>query len=259
MKDLLDAREEFKAFFILLQQNQWFSTISSTHELQKIFQSTHKNEEKWDYELSKFVFKNISLDRHIRPHIVSKYIKEKLAESSLIFELSCSLLCNEVNTIIRDPVVHLCAKFIIQFEYIDQEDGDLKRLQSSWHLDKHDPAKETSTTHPLYHYEFGGSEMTKSADFNYGDFVLLDSPRLMHPPLDLVLAFDFILKNFYNFNDHKVLTEAPQYKRYIRNAQYRLWRPFAISFASHFHDFSDLYKIDTSFAKNIIHCPNLLL
>lgn len=256
MKEILDPREEFKAFYILLLQDNWFSTVSSVQDLSKIFQTINRSEDKWEYELTTFVFKNISLDRHIRPQMVSKLIADKAGESRLIFGIRCKCECRQQDRVIKDPIINLGAKFIIQFEYLDPNDYEMKKLQCFWHLDKHDPAKETSTTHPLYHYEYGGTEMRKVLNFKFGDFILLDGPRIMHPPLDIVLAFDFIIKNFYSYNDHRKLTESAQYKRYIKNAQNRIWRPFAISFASHFHDFSSDYEIDEKYAINILHCPN---
>jgi hypothetical protein len=256
MSKVMDARQEFKAFYILLQQSSWFSKISSTHPLLKLFESTSRVEDVWEYSLKKFEFKGISLDRHIRPEMVSRLAKQELGESRLLLEINCRCLCNHVTNQIKDPIQTLGAKFIIQFEYLDELSEEMKLLQCSWHLDKHDLSKVTSTSHPLYHYEFGGTETSKMVNFNYGDFILLDSPRLMHPPLDLVLAFDFVIKNFYTFHDHRKLTESSEYRKYIKNAQYRIWKPYAISFASHFHDFKPVYEIDADFAGNILQCSN---
>ena len=255
IKDLLSPREELKNFSIFLNQNQWFNSISVPKDLLKLLSNNGKPGDMCEYNLIRFPFKNINLDRHIRPEFVSKLARDEEGESRVLLEVACECNCNSDENKISDPIIMLATKIIVQFDYFhDSNIEDMKTLQCSWHLDKHDPSKGTSTSHPLYHYEYGGTEISKAQGFDYGDFILMDSPRIMHPPLDLVLAFDFVIKNFYDYNKHKSLTEDPSYKRYIKNAQYRLWRPYAISFASHFHDFNDTYTIDRTFADNILHC-----
>ncbi|TDO29226.1 hypothetical protein [Sediminibacterium goheungense] len=255
--DILSPREELKNFSIFLDQNPWFSSISVPHDLKKILSNNGKIGDVCKYSLVKFPFKNINLDRHVRPNWVSRLARENEGESRVLLEVACECNYNFDEDNISDPIIMLATKIIIQFDYfLDSNIEDPKTLQCSWHLDKHDPNKGASTSHPLYHYEYGGTEIRKTEGFNYGDFILMDSPRIMHPPLDLVLAFDFVIKNFYTYETHKVLTDDLLYKRYIKNAQYRLWRPYAISFASHFHDFNDIYTIDRAFADNILHCTN---
>lgn len=256
-KDLLSPREELKNFSIFLNKNQWFNSISVPQDLLKLLNNNGKAGEICEYNLIRFPFKNINLDRHIRPEFVSKLARDEEGESIVLLEVACECNCNSDEDKISDPIITLATKIIIQFNYLHYShinEIETKTLQCSWHLDKHDPSKGTSTSHPLYHYEYGGSELSKAPGFNYGDFILMDSPRIMHPPLDLVLAFDFVIKNFYDYEKHRNLTDDPLYKKYIRNAQYRLWRPYAISFASHFHNFEDTYTIDQTFADNILHC-----
>ncbi|MDP1843378.1 MAG: hypothetical protein Q8K64_08155 [Sediminibacterium sp.] len=256
MCEVIDAKVEFKNFFILLTQNSWFNKIANGRELEKIVSTCNKNEnDNWQYNLIKFEFKNINIDRHTRPLIVNKLVKSGDGTASAFLSVSCN--CDSINKTgkIEDPIKTLSTKIVLQFEFINEEDPyEVKILQSSWHLDKHDETKKTESSHPLYHYEFGGSEIVKNSEFDFGDFFLIDSPRLMHPPLDLILAIDFIIKNYYKEEDHSNLTGQGLYKRYIKNAQTRVWRPYAISFASNFYEFDKNVGINTAFARNILHC-----
>jgi len=257
-QELLDAKQEFRNFFILLSQNVWFNKISDSRQLEIINGTASKTEAtNWDYDLKKLEFKNISLERHTRPLFINGMVRDGYDTSKLILSIQCNskIICDPKT--VEDPIVSLALKFIIQFEYFCPEKNDIKRLQSSWHLDKHDPSRSTTTSHPLYHYEYGGSEITKNADFNFGDFFLIDAPRIMHPPMDIVLAIDFILKHYYKESDHKQLTENKLYKRYLQNARIRVWRPYSILLASNFYDFSDYFPaISEKNAMNIIHCEN---
>jgi hypothetical protein len=123
---------------------------------------------------------------------------------------------------------------------------DQKPLLCAWHLDRHLTAEEGEATpalglvkdeasvgdseiHPLYHIHFGGHRLTgpiddESADL--GDILLLEPPRLPHPPMDAVLAVDFILSNFYPANRQTLLADNA-YIGLVKGAQARYWKPYA--------------------------------
>ncbi len=258
-EEILDPRTEFRNFLILLKKDSWFCRICEYQTLEKVNFSFPKNKnEAWDYNLKKLEFKNICLDRHVRPSTIADLIKDNNYTSRLLLSIVCKSthVRNENSArleIIKDPIIDLGVKFVVQFDHLDTN-CEIKTLQSSWHLDKHDSSKTVSSIHPLYHYEFGGSEITKTDGFHFGDFILLDTPRIMHPPLDIVLSIDFILKNFYKYQDHKKLTSSSTYKKCVQNAQHRLWRPYLISLSSHFHDFTSIFEIDRQYASQIMEC-----
>lgn len=252
---MMNPAKEFMNFSILLRNDKWFNKISNYEELNKINGNKYAPEKlSWEYEVAKLKFKNICLDRHVRPNKVYSLIKNGNCETKLFLTVFCSCIHNEEEDIILDTTEKLGAKFEIQCEYLCDESDSIKFLQSSWHIDKHDPNRKVSSSHPLYHFEYGNSEINKSEDFNFGDFIILDTPRIMHPPLDIILGIDFVIKNFYKYQDHHLLTENPLYKKHIKNAQTRLWRPYFISLASNFHDFGDKYTIDKNFSENILEC-----
>lgn len=252
MKDIVDAITEFRQFFILLSKDQWFITVCNIQELQKLIASCgSSHNEDWEYSISKLAFNDIYLDRHVRPHALPHALKSGYAQSKLLLSVACSCKTRTDEAKIVDPISTLAVKFVVQVDYLEGDES--KTSQNSWHLDKHDPTKGTNTSHPLYHYEFGGTEITKSYDFNYGDMLLIDTPRLMHPPLDIVLAIDFIIKHYYKQTDHISLTGNPLYQRYISNARHRVWKPYTVLLASNFQEFGQ-YEIDSTYAKNIIDC-----
>ncbi len=247
----LDAKTEFKIFFIELNRNKWFTSVFNCDQLQSVINSTYKSKGKpkiWEYECEKLIFRKISTLRHVRPKAIKPYNNATL-ELSVFFEGEYEFSKNKI----YDQVQKLGCSFLIKHEEL-KDDGVKIQRESQWHLDKHDPKKPIQVIHPLHHFEYGGSVTTEEEGFNYGHFIVLDTPRLMYPPLDLVLAIDFVVKNFYEYGEYKVLTETDTYKRCVKNAQMRLWRPYALAFASNFHNLEGL-EIDGNFASHIIESP----
>lgn len=103
-------------------------------------------------------------------------------------------------------------------------------LKAAWHFDRHiintrtDDPHVTEDIHPLYHFQFGGARMTKIAD-QLGQTLLLDPPRLMHPPMDGILAIDFVLAN-YAGGIWKSLREDAQYGNLIVPQFEKFWKPY---------------------------------
>lgn len=94
----------------------------------------------------------------------------------------------------------------------------------TWHLDRHITGGHVPVDlHPLYHFQYGGRGMVPVHGF-LGQTLLLEAPRLIHPPLDAVLAVDFVLGH-YGGAGRAVLLKDAGYRQRIREAQRRLWRP----------------------------------
>lgn len=95
---------------------------------------------------------------------------------------------------------------------------------ASWHLDK-DSAGDQKFIHPEYHLTFGGHRIWDKVQ-NYGQVIVLPSPRIAHPPMDAILGIDFILKNFLTKDRHETLTQRSEYKQIIQHSIHRLWKPY---------------------------------
>lgn len=95
----------------------------------------------------------------------------------------------------------------------------------AWHLDR-EPGIDGKYIHPLYHFHGGGKKVEGK---NAGDLLILRSPRLPHPPMDLFLAIHFVLENFLNtktYSRQMKIFEDPLYKEIIMRAQNRLLDPY---------------------------------
>lgn len=110
--------------------------------------------------------------------------------------------------------------------------GRLTNVYCVWHLDR-DEVKGRATQkfmHPFYHFQHGGRKMNES--LRYGSSLILESPRIAHPPMDAILGIDFVLTNFVERKDILDLRQDLQYKRIMRNAQIRMWKPYFMALAN---------------------------
>lgn len=109
------------------------------------------------------------------------------------------------------------------------EKDQTKHYCNTWHLDKEDRDLNFSYHHPYYHFQFGG----KKHEFLDPDMAILGSPRIPHPPMDIILAFHFILNNFVDrkkFNYVDEITSDYRYNKIIQNSTNRLWKPYFNTF-----------------------------
>ena len=112
------------------------------------------------------------------------------------------------------------------------EDDPGSSYHAAWHLDRHEFANEsTGLVHPEYHFQYGGKNLPELKEF--GHHVLLDSPRLAHPPLDAVLAIDFVLSNYFPRCRRQLREDSEAYTDIIRNAQCRCWKPYSYAVANY--------------------------
>lgn len=101
-----------------------------------------------------------------------------------------------------------------------------------WHLDRHiEGGEATKTTHPFYHFQNGGDSLEELPI--KGNALFTAAPRIPHPPMDIFLAFHFIVCNFYNRKTAafvgKLFTDI-EYLDIIERAKERLWKPYYEAF-----------------------------
>lgn len=102
-----------------------------------------------------------------------------------------------------------------------------RNMISSWHFDRHiyaDGDGEPEEAHPLYHFQYGGKNL-QPLQGDHGRILVLTSPRIGHPPMDIVLALDFVLSNF-SAKDWKLLRSKSEYVRKVKQAQHRFLFPY---------------------------------
>lgn len=122
-------------------------------------------------------------------------------------------------------------------------------LKSAWHFDKHvgDKGQITREVHPLYHLQFGGNKLNECHD-NLGAMFLSEPPRLMYPPMDGILAIDFVLSNYAGsvWNDLRVDGE---YMNLVKPAYDGLWKPYFEAIVSSWSN--------PPLANNQLLCPHI--
>lgn len=124
-----------------------------------------------------------------------------------------------------------------------------KGYRNCWHFDTHifdQGDNEPNECHPFFHAQNGGNELENNVS-DYGEIVFTASPRMPHPPMDLVLATDFILSNFLA-DKWRQLKVNNQYNRLVEASQKEIWGPYFFSLSQHFigqtstnHTASSLY------------------
>ncbi len=107
------------------------------------------------------------------------------------------------------------------------------KLVYAIHFDKHDGTTSHSA-HPLYHFQFGGEKL-KEENIDHGQALFLDSPRIMHHPMDFFLGIDFILSNFFP-TIWKSMQKESVYVGIIQKYQERFIKPYFQSVIDHFGD-----------------------
>lgn len=187
----------------------------------------NSTETDYQYDLSRLYFKLPWNPGHLIPHDADASIK-------IEFRIVIEGKYFEVDHI-QDPISSLQLNILIFGEKAGTE------LFSSWHLDYHNWPEASDNTHPKFHFTFGGTEMYQErSTMDFGQSLILPTPRISHPPMDAILGIDFILKNYF---DKEVLSDVfanTRYKQIIKNAQQRLWWPYIMSASSHFNQHDHL-------------------
>jgi len=171
----------------------------------------------WGYDLNRLLLR-IETPKHTLPSTVGNYLN---------LELSVSLQ-GECSFEPWDPFKKLNIDIVIrsiegQTSYICQ-----------WHLDKDISGERNNNpdnVHPLYHFQYGGM-MMKSLVGNTGKVLLLDPPRVAYPPMDGLLAIDFVLANFAN-NLWRKLRRKGEYRNRIVKYQDMFWSDYFKSIVKH--------------------------
>lgn len=163
----------------------------------------------WQYSLDGLRF-TISVPQKTYPKIPSKQIDIDLSiQASGQWD-------NNSHDQFTNLVVDICLSAVIE--------GDEVAI-CSWHLDRHDlTGGQPAEVHPLYHLQYGGRGMSDGIS-NYGNTLLLAAPRLVHPPMDAILAVDYILSHYCG-EVRQCMLDIPTYHDFVLSSQQRIWFPY---------------------------------
>ena len=79
---------------------------------------------------------------------------------------------------------------------------------------------------------YGGNRLEGRGVDNFGASLILPSPRIAYPPMDVILGIDFILQNYFPLDKISKLLDESKYREIVFNSQQRLWKPYYISLSS---------------------------
>jgi hypothetical protein len=182
----------------------------------------------WGYTISNLAFPFNKTPRHTYP--------EKVINLGL--NLSIKIICDfEDFEKIKDPFKYLEFNIYLSGTHLVQ-DGTQKEVVSSLHLDRHLTSPEDyepDEIHPIYHFQFGGRKLDKKFK-DFGNSLILDSPRIVHYPMDAILGVDFVLANFFP-NQWRELRKDGEYINLVRLYQRYFWKSYVHTKASHWKPF----------------------
>ena len=196
---------------------------SSIYRMQSNLRSNHPNV---NYKLKpmKFYF-----EKNLRYPKVKSH--KKVQNLELIFDINLFMNFQSFNDS-KDPF----SNFAFNIKIFGNEEHDLEtKLVYTLHFDKHDGSS-SPMPHPSYHFQLGGREL-KDNITDYGQALFLDSPRIMHHPMEFILGIDFVLSNFFPeiWNDIK---KQPDYFDTVKKYQQQFIQPYFQAIANSFN--SDL-------------------
>lgn len=207
-------------FAELLISNNIIQDAKSMYDASAKLQCS-KNNSEWNYECGGLKF---SVEGS-----VAGSIPQQIDLVEIIFSFSAiGIFSND--DVCRNPLSKL--NFDIELEGFREMEDRIDNYFASWHLDKHIKSSQCSYIHPEYHLTFGGNKLEGKGVDNFGSTLILPAPRITYPPMDVVLGIDFILRNYFPFEEISKLLDDSKYKEIVFNSQQRLWKPYYSSLSS---------------------------
>ncbi len=181
----------------------------------------------WGYDIENFVLPLDTL-KHVTPNDIKK------GEIVLNMKLRGNI---ENWESFNDPFVELAFKVLIKGV------GNDRTYHFGFHIDKHTGGN-SDEPHPIYHLQYDFNP-TDSAEPNLGDLFYVDTPRIMHKPMDFILGVGFLTSNFFP-TGFQVLCEKREFIKLNTTYQQSVWRPYFHTLANKWKPFDE---------KNIIWNP----
>lgn len=131
----------------------------------------------------------------------------------------------KLDTTQRD-IINIIPDYQLELEMQGVRQDDKKStVRFAWHLDR-EPIVNGRFVHPLFHFHAGGNEIK---GLSTGNLLMLGSPRIPHPPMDVILAINFVILNFLNSDNFKVQKEilsSPEYKKLVKDSESTILAPY---------------------------------
>jgi len=174
------------------------------------------NPDVWGYDIDDF---EITLDtlKHVKPTTITG--------GKIILNLKLRANVNAWNDM-NDPFLEM--NFNVKIKGV----GD-KVYHFGFHIDRHDLTTTPDEPHPVYHIQYDINP-NHSKEFDYGSVMYVDTPRLLHCPLDFILGISFLTSNFFP-TAFLLLNEERGFVKLNEEYQIKIWKPY-------FHTLADNWK-----------------
>lgn len=204
-------KKEFNDFLRII------SAYSISYETAKFKEELPGNQ--WGYSIIGLIITvEPSTLKHIRP--------QGITSAQLIVDIDVVSDLGEWDKM-NDPFISLNFKTIIKA--INSNSKSTHFL--AFHIDRHNGETDTNEIHPLYHLQYLQNPY-KKPDFNHGESLQLDIPRMMHFPMELILGTSFLISNFAPKSYSQIVKER-QYLFLCKEYQERIWKPYINSLESY--------------------------
>jgi hypothetical protein len=194
------------------------------------------NPDVWGYDIEDFEIPLETL-KHVKPSTITK--------GSVFLNLKIRANVNAWDDM-NDPFLELNFK-------VDVKGVGEKVYHFGFHIDRHDLTATSAEPHPVYHIQYNINP-TNSAEFDYGSIMYIDTPRLLHFPLDFILGVGFLTSNFFP-TAFSILAEERGFVKLNNHYQEKIWKPYYHTLANHWKPF---HQADVTWNPTSDICPILL-
>jgi len=175
------------------------------------------NDNIWGYDIEDFEIP-IETIKHVKPNDITK------GSASLTLKIRADI--NKWNSF-EDPLIELGFNVVIK-------GIGTKVYHFGFHIDKH-IAGDAAEPHPIYHLQYNLNP-TKLDEPDLGALFYIDTPRIMHKPLDFILGITFLTCNFYP-TAFEVLCNDNVFNKLNKQYQESIWKPYFHTLANHWKPF----------------------
>lgn len=196
------------------------SSLRNNREI-PVLKDGSTDENIWGYDIEDFKIP-IETTKHIKPN----HIRNAQAILNLKFRANIKKWGT-----LDDPFVEL------GFNVTLRGVGEDSVYHFGFHIDRHNETSESTEPHPIYHIQYNLNP-TKSKEIDTGDIMLLDTPRIMHKPLDFILGIGFLTSNFYP-TAFDILKEDSSFVKLSKEYQSKIWKPYFHAIANHWKPFDN--------------------
>lgn len=203
---------------LLGKYNFFDSNIIAEDSIQKLFDNINKsnldNSESYEIPSPEVISFHVNSSKmQPNPGLCDNKVKLIL---SLKYKLDTS----------QSDIVNIIPDYQLELEMQGIRQDDKKSsVNFAWHLDREDNVN-GHFIHPLFHFHAGGR---KIKGLSTGNLLMLGSPRIPHPPMDIILAINFVILNFFNsdiFKTQRKILSCPEYVRLVKDSEKTILTPY---------------------------------